>query len=255
MSSKIKKHFVWVPNLFTLGNLTLGFFAIIVATDGSGDPRASGIAAIFIMLAVVFDGFDGFAARLLDARSELGAQLDSLADLTTFGIAPGVLMYSVYLGNWQLEVSEKLLFPAGMMTAAVFPAFAAFRLARFNVAHSSESFVGLPSPVGGIIVALMALMHSADFALPGPLAVTVFLAVGLLMVSTLRYEKFQVTLIQNHSPFRLIVAILFLFTVFITIYIRYGYKYSVVVLFILFLVYVVSGIVSLVIHIIQEYRI
>ena len=116
----------WVPNLFTLGNLWLGFFSIIISLQNIGNPDLLRVAGGFIILAVLCDGLDGFAARLLNASSEVGAQLDSLADLTTFGIAPAALMYSLSLNDFMVPLTDRISLPAGMILAAIYPAAAAF---------------------------------------------------------------------------------------------------------------------------------
>ncbi len=105
----MKKKLTWIPNTLTLGNLTLGFVSMLVASEIGLSTTPSHelfqLAGVFIILAALFDGFDGMAARALDCTSELGADLDSLADLTTFGIAPGFLTYKMFLdGIWIKKV-------------------------------------------------------------------------------------------------------------------------------------------------------
>ena len=240
----------WVPNLFTLGNLSLGFFAILLCGRAGGTPDALKLAGGFIMLAVLCDGLDGFAARLLNASSDLGAQLDSLADLTAFGIAPGVLMYSLALEGYRFSV-EGTSIPAGMFVGAVFPICAAYRLARFNVGHSTGSFRGLPSPVAGLIVALMPLV--GEVAPVPPLVLTVvFLTCAFLMVSTLKYSKPQVS--RRFTPVRLAVLVFFLIGALVFAGWRYRPAYSFLGLFFIIVVYAVSGLVTFLISLIQRYR-
>ncbi len=253
--SSLKKKLVWVPNLFTLGNLTLGFISVITSMKGEQDPSLIPLAGLLIVLAVFFDGLDGFAARLLDAQSELGAQLDSLADLTTFGIAPGVLMYVIYLDELTIDMFWKSGIPAGMFLAAIFPAFAAFRLARFNVDHSPEGFTGLPSPIAGIIIAMMAILSHEGLHIPFIPATGIYILIGILMVSTVGYAKPQVTIFRNHSPARIVMAVGVLIGVLIFMFVRYDLRVTLAVLFGLIMIYVLSGIVSLIIHLIQEYRV
>ena len=241
----------WVPNLFTLGNLSLGFFAILLCLRGGGGPDTLKLAGALILLAVLCDGLDGFAARLLNASSELGAQLDSLADLTAFGIAPGVLMYSLALEGYRVEVAGTNL-PAGMFVGAVFPICAAYRLARFNVEHASDSFRGLPSPVAGIIIALTPLVSEVAPVPPVLLAV-LFLACAFLMVSTLKYSKPQVS--RRFTPSRLAVLVVFLVGALVFAGWRYQPAYSFVGLFFIIVVYVVSGVVTFLISLIQRYRV
>ena len=148
----------WIPNALSLGNLTFGFISILVASSLTNDTQENSklflLSGIFIFLAAVFDGFDGMAARALNATSDLGAELDTLADLTTFGIAPGFLVYKMILEKYKLDIlSTGNLFPIGMLIAAIFPICAAYRLARFTVDHDPGSFTGLPSPIAGVIIA------------------------------------------------------------------------------------------------------
>lgn len=239
----------WIPNLFTMGNLSLGFFAILLSVPGKGlDPLKLGGA--FILLAVLCDGLDGFAARLLNASSELGAQLDSLADLTAFGIAPGVLMYALVLHDFGLVVGGISL-PLGMFVAAVFPICAAYRLARFNISHSSDSFSGLPSPVAGIIIALMPLVLEAA-PVPHVVLAILFVLAAFLMVSTVRYAKPQVS--RRFTPVRLAFLVAFLIGALVFVGWRYDPIYSFVGLFFIIVVYVVSGLVAFLIQLIQRYR-
>lgn len=251
---KLLGKLAWVPNLFTLGNLTLGFLSVLISMTSQQKPELLSLACVLIMLAVLFDGMDGAMARLLKASSELGAQLDSLADLTTFGIAPGVLMYVFVLqdANWTLPGGAG--FPAGMLIAAVFPAFAAYRLARFNVEHTHDGFSGLPSPVAGAIVALMPLVFDHP---EGGLSIFlsgIFILVALLMISTLRYAKPQVMIFRRMSPARMALALVFILGVILAIHFRYGLSYSAGALFTLIVMYIVTGLVSFLFHLVQVYR-
>ncbi|EMG08800.1 CDP-alcohol phosphatidyltransferase [Leptospira interrogans serovar Grippotyphosa str. LT2186] len=101
----------WVPNTLTLGNLTMGFSAMLVASEAGSrngnELQAYTLAGFFILLAALCDGLDGMAARALHATSEIGADLDSLADLTAFGIAPGYLMYQMVLCEYKIDVFGK----------------------------------------------------------------------------------------------------------------------------------------------------
>lgn len=250
----IKSKRVWIPNLFTLGNLSLGFFAILIAFSSKDAPQVLSLSGVLIMLAVLFDGLDGYMARLLNARSSLGAQLDSLADLTTFGIAPGVVMYAMILHRYTYTFTNHFNIPVGMFLAVIFPAFAAYRLARFNVSHDEESFSGLPSPVAGLIVALMPIVFLETVLVPHILLVGIFILVAFLMVSTVKYSKPQVTFLRKFSPIRLAFALALVVGVLVLIFVRYGAGYSAATLFTLIVIYVVSGLVALIIHAIQELR-
>ncbi|MCB1141889.1 MAG: CDP-alcohol phosphatidyltransferase family protein [Leptospiraceae bacterium] len=246
----------WIPNALSLGNLTFGFISILVASSLTNDTQENSklflLSGIFIFLAAVFDGFDGMAARALNATSDLGAELDTLADLTTFGIAPGFLVYKMILEKYKLDIlSTGNLFPIGMLIAAIFPICAAYRLARFTVDHDPGSFTGLPSPIAGVIIALFPISfpqnNIADF-----FTISGFVLIALLMVSTIRYSKPQVAIRGKYSKEKLMIALAgFLVAMVIALllvphlfpYIIYG----------MFILYVFSGIVSILIQIIQEF--
>lgn len=253
MGLNIKRRLAWIPNLFTLGNLWLGFFACIIALRGTGDNLV--IAGSLIFLAVLLDGLDGATARLLDAASELGAQLDSLADLTTFGIAPGILMYALVLSDYNTPLVSGAQIPTGMLLAGLFPAAVAFRLARFNVSHTPGSFQGLPSPVGGIIVALMPLAFRDVLAVPAVPLILLYILTAYLMVSTIRYSKVQVALFRRFSVVRGGLLIFFSIALLVFVWFQFGAQFAAVGLLSMVLLYVVSGLISFLIHLVQEYRI
>ena len=243
-----------VPNLFTLGNLSLGFFSVLFAFQSKSNPKILVLSGFLILLAALCDGLDGFMARLLKAQSELGAQLDSLADLTTFGIAPGILMYMLALENLQIALTANTNLPIGMFIAVIFPICAAYRLARFNVQHSSDSFRGLPSPVAGVIVGLMPLAFTGDLFLAPVILIVIFVLAAFLMVSTVKYAKPKIASLRRFSPLRLALVVVFIVGTLIFFGVRYNAEYSAVGLFFLIVVYIMSGIVSLLIQLIQKYR-
>jgi len=193
-----------LPSLFTVGNLLCGWAVVVHALRGD-----LGGAAPFVALAILFDMFDGRIARLTGTTSAFGAQLDSLADLVSFGVAPALLAY-----RWGLEPLGLL----GWLAGAAFLTAAAVRLARFNVhaAHtesaqvestgpSSEDgdaalahdpgshFSGLPSPAAAAVIAATVLMAPAGLhTLPSAvLALAVTLVPAVLMVSTLPFRSFK----------------------------------------------------------------
>ncbi len=254
MKRMLKLH--WVPNLFTLVNLSFGFLSILVTLNAAsgGGRELLDIAGMLIIFAVFFDGADGLAARLLKASSDLGAQLDSLADLTTFGIAPAVLTYVFLFHDFTIDTGIWYPVPAGMLLSATFPAFAAYRLARFNVIHSSEYFSGLPSPVAGLIIALLPVVFADPDELILNVMRIVFLVIGILMVSTVRYEKPQATLWKKYSRYKVTAGFLLLLGFIVFLFFRYGSAVSGTALFTIAMVYVITGLVSFVFHIIQEYR-
>lgn len=178
-----------LPNLFTVSSIFCGFYAITLCM-GDGDAVSLRRAAIAIFFGMFFDMFDGRVARLTRTQSEFGVQLDSLADLVSFGAAPGVLLYRWALsdmGFW------------GVFIAFVYVACGALRLARFNVLASREPgslkyFVGLPIPLAaGTVVALVMSSYPYDRPTPGGAAgvAVVTLLLGVLMVSNVRYRTFK----------------------------------------------------------------
>ncbi len=148
-----------IPNIITLFNLLSGILSIYSVMNGNIE-----LAAYFIFAAAVFDFFDGLAAKLLNAMSEMGAELDSLADVVSFGVAPGFIMYymlSVSHGQPGQSAESFSIIP---FLAFVIPAFGALRLAKFNVDDEQTiSFKGLPIPAMGILVASLPLIRSYLF--------------------------------------------------------------------------------------------
>ncbi len=161
-----------IPNLFTLLNLFFGCLAVIVTmqsgielsvTDTGSQlmnmPEQIYLASLFIGLAAVVDFFDGFIARLLKASSAMGRELDSLADVVSFGVAPGLIIYqflrlSVATEENGLDASIWWLLPA-----LVLPCASAYRLAKFNIDNSQTySFKGVPTPAVGLVVASLPLI-------------------------------------------------------------------------------------------------
>lgn len=162
-----------IPNLFTLLNLVFGCIAIvyvmqngiIIHEDGSmaqwvDMPEKIWMASLFIALAGVVDFLDGFVARLFKATSELGKQLDSLADVVSFGVAPGMIMYQ-FLRLSYAQDQGALDIPFFMLAFAfILPAAAAWRLATFNLDPTqSFSFRGVPTPAVGLLVASFPLIY------------------------------------------------------------------------------------------------
>ena len=161
-----------LPNLFTLLNLFFGCIAVILIlqngivalaySDGTqyiGMPERVGWASLFIGLAGLVDFFDGLVARLFKATSPMGKQLDSLADLVSFGVAPGMILYQLLRLSFAgqpngLDVSIGWLLPA-----LLFPCCAAYRLARFNIDDTQAyGFKGMPAPAAGLLIASLPLI-------------------------------------------------------------------------------------------------
>lgn len=180
---KFRRGAAILPSLFTTGNLFFGFWTIIKAIHGQYEQ-----ATVLIALAVVLDALDGRIARLTGTASEFGGELDSLADVISFGVAPAVLAY-----QWGFFETVPR---AGWLGAFLFVMCGTLRLARFNVQrHSVDGrfFVGLPIPAAAGQVAALIHFHPAPLGLKGHavLALAMTICLAFLMVSTLRYPSFK----------------------------------------------------------------
>jgi CDP-diacylglycerol--serine O-phosphatidyltransferase len=151
--STTKKWYGFVPNMFTILNLVCGLVAIVFVFNGKIQ-----YAMLLLFGGAFFDFIDGFVARLLNVSSELGKQLDSLSDLVTFGILPGVMLFSLQESYLLLKVSSigkfNLLQWILYISPILIPVFSALRLAKFNIdVRQSESFIGLPTPANALFFA------------------------------------------------------------------------------------------------------
>ena len=185
-----------IPNFLTLCNLASGFISILMIARGEAVW-----AALFIFSAAVFDFLDGTAARLLDARSELGKQLDSLADIVSFGVAPGIIVYSLLSAG--CEGSCNILERMGITPffSLLIPLMSAVRLAKFNIdLRQEEHFIGLPTPANALFFASIPLILFAGdrfFPLIRPEVVTDFfsntrtLAILTVLMSYLLISDFR----------------------------------------------------------------
>jgi len=178
-----------LPNLFTVSSIFCGLYAIIQATEGSAPDRFYK-AAVAIFFAVLFDSADGRVARMTRTQSAFGLQLDSLADVISFGLAPAVLVYKWALSSYGL---------VGLFVCFVYAACGAMRLARFNVMaaeenHTPRFFCGLPIPLAAISIVSLVLVHyrtgGVEFG-NHPLLMVVMLILAVLMVSNVRYRTFK----------------------------------------------------------------
>lgn len=203
-SARLKKGVYLIPSLFTTGNLICGFFSVISTFNGGYLE-----AAIFIVLAHLLDGLDGYIARLTKSTSQFGLEFDSLADLVSFGVAPAVLVY-----YWALLPWGKL----GWLAACLYVVCGALRLARFNVQVRNvekSHFVGLPIPGAAEMIAATVLMY---YFLGGEgaankeviLLLVIYLLAGL-MVSNFQYFSIKQLDLKKRHPFWILVsAILFI---------------------------------------------
>ncbi len=195
----LRKGVYLLPNLFTTAGLMCGFYSAVATIDG--EYR---VAAIAILVALIFDALDGRIARMTKTSSRFGAEYDSLSDLVAFGVAPGLLVYRWALDPWQAW---------GWLAAVSYVVCGALRLARFNVqigVIDKQSFVGLPIPAAAAVIATTIMMY---YYLGGAGAtskhVTLLLLIYLLaglMISTFRYVSFKDLRLRDRQPFGLFIA-------------------------------------------------
>lgn len=171
--NKVKRS---LPNVFTFGNLTFGIISLLMSFEENYF-----LAAIFVICAALMDRYDGRVARYLNVSSEIGKQLDSLADLISFGVAPSILMYRMYdfsnMGLW------------GYIMLLVFPLAGAYRLARYNVTEFDGVFAGVPITIAGMFLALYGLV-SLNKALNPSITMILMVVLSYLMVSNIKLKKF-----------------------------------------------------------------
>ena len=219
-----------IPNLFTLLNLVFGCLAVVftlqnglmITVDAQGTeliyiPEKIWLASLFIGLAAVVDFLDGFVARLFNASSAMGKQLDSLSDLISFGVAPGMIIYQFLRLSFAQEAGGVDISLLWLVPAFLIPGAAAWRLARFNLDTSqSYSFKGMPVPAVGIFVASLPLIYwNVNEAWVQELLLNKWFLYGLvaalswLMVSRLPLMalKFKDLSLKNNFPKYFLVAI------------------------------------------------
>lgn len=227
---RLRKGIYVLPNIFTTLNLFFGFTAVIAALQGNFEK-----GALMILGAAVFDALDGKIARATHTTSRFGVEYDSLSDLISFGLAPGILMYL-----WMLQPLEKL----GWIAALIFLACGALRLARFNThveTSDNTHFTGLPIPAAACILAALVLFlarlhpgeqlqHWLVYLIPASMYILSF-----LMVSSVPYTSFKrvpAFLVKARNLNVLVIAVLLL--VFVI-------QEPAVAVFTIMLLYIISG--------------
>jgi CDP-diacylglycerol---serine O-phosphatidyltransferase len=249
---RLRKGMYILPSLFTTANIALGYFAILQVTHGTPqDPSHFDNAAKAIGFAVLFDGLDGRIARITHTSSDFGRELDSLADVITFGVAPALLGWMwgfrqlpTFLGS--SELTGKLI-QLGAVASFLFLIAGASRLARFNITSNPQPsnpgrpgkkyFVGMPIPAAAGVVAAVVHFSEGDplGALWACIAwMLIMIAAGYLMVSTWRFYSFKDIDLRARQPFRLIVLFGLLFAGI--------WFFSQWLLFIVALTYMASGV-------------
>jgi CDP-diacylglycerol--serine O-phosphatidyltransferase len=231
----MRKGIYILPNTLTLCGMFFGFYSILSTFKGNYIH-----AAWAIMIAMIFDGLDGWVARLTHSTTRFGIELDSLSDLVAFGIAPAVMLY-----KWSLIPFGRV----GWAAAFLFMACGALRLARYNVqmgSKESRAFTGMPIPGAATIVATLVIFYYEIWeTAPNKnyfiLFFTFFLAV--LMVSTLRFHGAKELDFSKRKPFWILVAIVVVLAIIII--------HPEIALFIFAMIYLIGGIIE---NIVLYYR-
>jgi len=258
---RMSKGMYIIPSLFTTANMALGFYAILQVMHATALGGSTGVitetvtqhldnAAKAIGFAVLFDGLDGRIARMTGTSSDFGKELDSLADVITFGVAPAMLAWTwgfnlmppVLLTEWHIKLTQ-----LGAIASFLFLIAGASRLARFNIANNPQPsnpgrpgkkyFVGMPIPAGAGVIAAVVHFAEGDPLVSWYTALTwiaMVTTVGYLMVSTWRFYSFKDIDFRSRHPFRLIVLLAALFASI--------FFFSRKVLFGIAILYMVSGV-------------
>tara|TARA_B100001094_G_scaffold299293_1_gene323877 strand:- start:434 stop:1135 length:702 start_codon:yes stop_codon:yes gene_type:complete len=206
----MKKH---IPNIFTIFNLILGWLAIFFAFKFSFK-----LSIYCILIASIFDYLDGFAARRLKVESKLGAQLDSLADFITFGIAPALIIFNLSISE---EIFSKPNFDLLLfLNIGLIPVFAALRLAKFNANPIQKShFIGLPSPafaLAAVSITLVLMEFQLDnYKIYYPFIMTLFSSLMVVNIKFLSFKFSNFNIADNKLVF--ILSLLSLTSFFILI--------------------------------------
>ena len=184
MSNNMKIRLFTVPNMLTLANLLAGCAAIIFTLQ----YHAYETAFWLIIAAAIFDFLDGFAARLLKQTSPLGVQLDSLADDVTFGLAPAIVMYDLYINSTSYYGLDPEVMGWLKWGVLIIAAFSVLRLAKFNIdTTQSAEFEGLPTPANALMLMSLAVLSDAGkVTLHQESILLISLAAALLLISPIR---------------------------------------------------------------------
>jgi CDP-diacylglycerol--serine O-phosphatidyltransferase len=223
----MRKGIYLLPNSLTLCGMFAGFYAIISVLKGNYVH-----AAWAVLIAGVFDGLDGWVARLTHSTTKFGIELDSLSDEIAFGIAPAALLY-----KWSLMPFGRV----GWAAAFLFAACGALRLARYNVQMGSterKSFTGMPIPAAAGFVAAMVLFYSEmgmDHTKSVFILVITFL-LSILMVSTLRFHGAKEIDFSKRKPFWLLVAVAVTFAIVV--------MHPEIALFVFAVIYLIGGLIE-----------
>jgi CDP-diacylglycerol--serine O-phosphatidyltransferase len=249
--SRLRTSLSIVPSLFTIGNIFCGYYSIISTLRGNWD-----YAAILIGIGYILDGLDGRIARLTHTASDFGLQLDSIADVITFGVAPAMLAFS-----WGFGASEGIegsaahhVHQLGSLASFAFVVCGALRLARFNLqakkpieTSAKRYFVGLPIPAGaGMIAAIVHFFKTPTLMVGSALLLSLLLLlVAFLMISTVRYASFKELDVKKARPSLALFGTAMLISLI--------YFYSEIMLLTMATVYVSSGLVHELILVVRRF--
>ena len=249
---RLRKGMYILPSIFTTANIAAGYYAILQVTHAvPSEPWHFDNAAKAIGFAVLFDGLDGRIARVTRTSSEFGRELDSIADVITFGVAPALLAWLWGFRQLPLVLSSSemvgKLIQFGAIASFLFLMAGASRLARFNITHNPQPsnpgrpgkkyFVGMPIPAGAGVIAAVVHFSGGEPIASWWTATTwllMIVAVGYLMVSTWRFYSFKDIDFRSRQPFQLVILFGLLFAA-----IWYFSRY---VLFAIALLYMFSGV-------------
>lgn len=172
MNEKIR---CFLPNIFTLGNLSCGIISLLMTYEENYK-----YACLFIILAALLDRYDGRIARALNVSDDIGKELDSLADLISFGVAPSLLVFN--MNNFSS------LGIIGYISLLIFPLAGAYRLAKYNITDFTGVFTGIPITCAGMSLAIYSLFDINKFLNVG-ITLIIVLVLSYLMVSKCRFKK------------------------------------------------------------------
>ncbi|MGQ9570637.1 MAG: CDP-diacylglycerol--serine O-phosphatidyltransferase [Thermodesulfovibrionales bacterium] len=224
----MKKGVYVLPTTLTICGMFFGFYSVFAAIKGNYLH-----AAWAILISIVFDGLDGWVARLTHSTTKFGIELDSLSDLVAFGVAPSVMIY-----KWALTPFGRI----GWATAFLFLVCGALRLARYNVQMGStefKAFTGMPIPGAAAVLATLVIFYYEIWELkPEKNLLILFLTIilSILMVSTLRFHGAKELNLSKRKPFSILVAIVIIFTIIVV--------HPPIALFLFAMAYLIGGIIE-----------
>jgi CDP-diacylglycerol--serine O-phosphatidyltransferase len=250
-STHIHRSLSIIPSLFTIGNIFCGYFSIVSTLRGNWD-----YAAILIGIGYILDGLDGRIARLTKTSSDFGVQLDSIADIVTFGVSPAILAFSWGFGKIEgLDGNAaRHVHQLGSVASFAFVVCGALRLARFNLqakkpteTSAKRPFVGLPIPAAaGMLAAVVHFFKTPTLMIGSALLwALLILLLAFLMISTVRYSSFKEFDVKKAKPSLALFATAMLIALVIS--------YSEEMLLAMATIYVSSGLIGKLVHTVRRF--